>query len=251
MTYLTKAAFTAVLLSAAIPAHASALKCTPAEDLVVAMTTLSGFAPELTDRLKLDMVLHVTREDGSPLGERVFYRAPDGAETAMTIDAQNVMSGADVLAGADARGELCRSAKEGAAIADSSSFSASMKFAYNDAGGTHSADALMEGAADGRKQLKALAPVAVRLMVPKLRYVVASKTDKAGPDLTVTAMRGDAPVDAFQVHYIEGMPTVSLAALKKAGADRIVITGGPYDLLAMPKPDKGELSDTPQAGPAE
>lgn len=247
MTYYSKPILTATALAAfATPVNALAAKCTPAEDLVVAMTTLSGFAPDITDTLKLDMVLQVTQEDGSALGERVFYRAPDGTETAMTIGADNVMSDADILAGADARGELCREASAGEALAEMSSFSANMKFVYNDAGGSHMAASVIKGASDGRAQLKALAPAAVRLMVPKLKYVVASKTDKAGPDITVTAMRGDAAAGAFKLQYFQGMPTFSVANLKKSKADRVLITGGAYELLAMPKPDKGDLSDTPQ-----
>lgn len=251
MTLILKQIVSVAALAAfAFPAHASSPQCTSAEDLVVAMTTLGGFAADITDTIKLDMVIRVTKGDGSALGERVFYRAPDGTETAMTIDAENIMTGADVLAGADARGELCREASAGAQPVIGSDFSANMKFAYTDAGGVHSASSIVEGAADGRAQLKALAPMAVRLMVPKLKYIVASKINPEDPALTVMAMRGDAPAPGrFTVQYFQGMPVFSVASLKASKADRVVITGGPYELLAMPKPGKGDLSETPQAAP--
>ena len=252
MTFISKPLLIpAVLAALTAPAYASTQKCTPAEDLVVAMTTLSKLPADMTDTLTMTMVLHITKEDGSPLGERVFYRAPDGGETDLPVDADNKMTGAQDLAGADARGELCRANTAGGDTDEKSTVSANMAFTYNDAGGVHSAGSVIEGAKDGRGQLKALAPAAVRLMVPKLKYVVASKVDKDGPDLTVTALRGAAAADGVALEYFQGMPAFSVAGLKKSKADSIRITGGAYKLLAMPKPAKGDLSDTPQTPAAQ
>ncbi len=242
------AALAAVL---AAPALASTPKCTPAEDLVNAMTKMAAYPDALTDTLKLEMVLVITKEDGTKLNERVFYRAPDGAQTPLPVDEDNIMTGTQALAGADAKGELCRAPHEGgASLEERSSIEANMMFAYNDAGGLHSANSIIDGAKDGREQLKALAPAAARLLVPKLKYVLVRSDDETGGPLTVTALRGDAPVDDFDVHYTGDLPAFPVAALKKAKVDAIRIEGGAYTLMAMPKPGKDALSDAPKPAPA-
>ena len=123
--------------------------------------------------------------------------------------------------------------------------SANMEFAYLDAGGTHSAASIIKGAQDGRDQLKALAPAAVRFMVPKLKYVVVRRDDAPAAPLSVSALRGGKPVEGFNIQYLGDLPAFSLADLKKVKADAVRIEGGAYTLLAMPKPGKGALADKP------
>lgn len=234
-----------ITLTAASPAYASPQKCTPAEDLISAVTTIAGFSQEMTRDLSLDMVLKITTQDGGVLGERVFYRAPDAVETDLPIDADNVLTGTEALAGADIAGELCRAAPAGGVVTDKSSVSASMQFVFNSAGGSHDMDTIEAGLKSGRNQLKALAPAPARLLVPRLRYIVIEKTDKAAPDPVITALRGGAPLTDVPLQYYGGLPTLAVSDLKKARADAITIAGGAYRLLAMPKPGKDALSDTP------
>lgn len=210
------------------------------------MSTLSGFPDDMTDSLTLKMVLEVTKEDGGVLGERVFYKSPDGDETDLPIGENNILTGTDVLANADAAGELCREGPAGVAPAEKSRFSANMAFAYNTAGGSHTSASLFDGAKDGRNQLKALAPAAVRLMVPRLRYVVVARDHKTGSVPVVTVLRAGAPIDDFKVQYYQGMPTFTLADLKSVKADTVKIDSPGYELMAMPKPNRKLLSDTPQ-----
>lgn len=240
----------ALVLNTAVAASALSEKCTPAEDLIKALTSLADMPAELTDSLALQLRIRVTAEGGGPLNERVFYRLPDGSRADLPLDEDNIMSGAQGLAGADPATQFCRARNDGKDVADKSNLSVDLAFDYNEAGGAHTAETLLDGLSDGTAQMKTLAPAAVRLFVPKLKYIVAAPAQEGGPAPVVTAYKGGEALPDFPVSYYEGLPTFSGAALKKSGADNVQITGAPYVLKAMPKPKRGDLSDSPQS-PAE
>ena len=236
----------ALVFNAAVAASAQNEKCTPAEDLIKAVTSLADMPAELTDSLALQLRIRVTGEAGSPLNERVFYRLPDGTQTDLPLDEDGVMSGTRSLAGADPTTQFCRTRNDGKDVADKSNLSVDLAFDYNEAGGAHKTDALLDGLSDGTAQMKSLAPAAVRLFVPKLKYIVAAPAQEGGPAPVIATYKSGEALPGFPVFYYKGLPTFSGAALKKSGADTVRITGAPYVLKAMPKPKRAHLSDSPQ-----
>lgn len=248
-TFLKRPALAAALLTGLIltpTAFASEPKCTEAKDLVELFDKMSSFTADQTDTLSLQMDLIALKEDGSVMTERMFYRAPDGVETDLTIEADGEVSNLPILAGKSEEGEMCRAGRNGETPEQKSSMSMNIGFNFHNKSGSHSFDEIKDGLTDGTAQMKSLAPAAVRMLVPKLKYIVATPDNPDTQTVVLTAQKDGQPV-VLDVKYYAGMQAISLADLKKARADSVLVTGGPYVLQAMPKPGKDELSDTPQS----
>lgn len=229
---------TAVLLTLSSPALAQqAERCTEAEDLIKAMTTLPSFDADMTSPVKMKLQLRAEQEGAPVTDQRFFYR--DGVEIIeLPLSADGVLQDTHKMSSKNQEAELCRASLDDSDTSENISMNAQMTFDYAPGGGTYDVATLEEGAKEGRNQLKALAPAAVRLLVPKLTHIVVSAPDESGPLPVVTTLVDGEPRAAFKPTVMEEQRImIALSDLKKHKIDEIKITGGSYLLQASMKPD--------------
>lgn len=241
-------------------AQAQETKCSEAKPLVKAVNAMQAFPDTLTDSLQLALKIYVRHADGSPVTQRMFYRAPEGRELDFDMTPSGQMDALSVLIGQDARGELCRVVPNTASSVTSDdeseskvTLSVETVFTFTSRSGEHSVSEIEDGLRDGTKQMKSLAPAAVRLLVPRLKYIAAQPEDAAAAQVVMSVMKDGTVLEGL-VRFDGQVPVVPLAALKRAKADKVVISGGAYRLLGVPKIEKQALSDasrSPEASQSE
>ncbi|MEE9347169.1 MAG: hypothetical protein V3U82_03175 [Robiginitomaculum sp.] len=244
-----------ILSAPAISAQSAApdgpVKCTGAKMMLGLLNKMPEIPADKTDVLTLKMEMFATKIDGSPIDQRFFYRPPStkGAgkgDIAMIFDDEGKFINLDALIGQSKKGELCREMDGGDKKVQ---MGMSFQMPFNSNNGSHSLTELVEGLADGTAQMKGIAPGPARMLVPKLRYIIITPANGDGNDdstIRATLLRGGVVVDDIPARFLGPNRVFSIAALKKAKIDSLSITGGPYQLQAMPNPDKGALSDSPQ-----
>ncbi len=229
---------------------AAGIGCNPAKRLVSALGKLSKAKPGQKNSAVVTPSLKIIATDGGVLPERFFYRN-EGVETAFILNEFGVVTDIAKIKTMPKAGEMCiqdmtrRDKPEGE---KGLSIQFEMGFSYINNSGVHSALELQDGLDDIRSQIKKMAPLIARPLVPKLTHMVVfpegNSEDEEGVDLDIRAQKDGEILPARVARDFGNGYIVEMAHLKKLGADQLHITGGTYKLSPMFKPrqEDGEQS---------
>jgi len=215
--------------------------CTPAKQLVSAAKAFYGNQPELTNLITPVLNVGLKGINGYPDPTHLLYRF-EGFEKSMPI-VDGLVKGLDGATEWSKKGELCSiysNGPLGETEENVVSLSVSFGFPYRRKDGLFSVDEIKEGAKDGSKIIKGLAPTGLGFAAPNLKTLIitpAAETEEA-PKLIF--MKDGQPRDV-QVSRLGPRQYIRLKDIKSAKVDRLKIEG-PYRAAAFFKIDPDEIA---------
>lgn len=226
--------------------------CRSAKDLVKVAQSFYGDNPELTNIITPVLNLSIKGTNGSPDPSAILYRFENEEEILPIVDGQIV--GFDKAATWSKGGEMCRLIDgELAPVTEGDTAQVSIGFAfpYKRTDGVFSIDEIKEGAKDGSKVMKSLAPGGLGFAVPGLKAVAISPAGESTTTPTFVFSRKGTPVSVKSIP-LKTATYIRLKHIKSSKADTLTISG-PYVITATFKFDPEEASKTkakPAAEPA-
>lgn len=213
--------------------------CTPAKDLIKMTKNFYGAGPDLTDVIAPRVVMGMVGLNGHSNPEFLLYRY-EGEEKRLPVK-DGVVQDLEKTVTWSKDGEICRS-KPSDADDDTptTQVSVSFMFPYKRQDGVFTMEEIKEGAKDGSKIMKGLAPGGLGFAVPGLKAlgITPAKDSETQPEFTFTR-----DVQAVDVDVTKSGKTrlILLKDIKSAKADTLTISGG-YTLSATFKFDPEEIA---------
>lgn len=180
---------------------------------------------------RIDTVAAVPSMAVTPPVQRIYF---ENGETRLDL-VKNHIGAFDLrpLMGRSREGRLCRPLP-----ATPIDVEINMRFAFKNAGGTHSIDELKDGQNDGRWLMQRVAPVPVRMMIPKFSHLAVQPLNGPVETLKIVPMKAGQPLGPLALEPLKNSLLFSRKQLEEMGADAISITGGAYQLRPSPSPKK-------------
>ena len=222
------------------PAYAGEA-CRTAKDLVNLAQNFYGAAPDLKDVITPKVMMRLKGINGAGDPTALLYRH-EGEEHTLPIIEGNI-TGLEQAASWSKDGEMCRVVNgelapmtEGA----STELTVGFLFPYNRTDGLFPIEELKEGAKDGSKIMKGLAPGGLGFVVPKLKAISLSPPAELDqkPDYEFTRKGQPVTVNASP---IGNKTLIRLKDIKAAKADMMTINGA-YSMAATFKFDPEEIA---------
>ncbi len=231
----------AAITLSATPAFAGEA-CRSAKDLVNVAQSFYGDAPELRNVITPNIDLALKGINGAADPTAMLYRHEGEEYVLPVIDGK--LTGLEKAAAWSKDGEMCRMVgDELAPTTEGDSVEASMNFTftYNRKDGLFSVEELKEGAKDGSKVMKGLAPGGLGFVVPGLKAL--SLRAPEGVDIKPAyefTRKGEAV--SVKASPIGNTTLFRLKDIKSAKADMMMITGE-YRLDATFKFDPEQIAE--------
>ena len=225
-----------------VDAAEEAGNCTPAKQLVNAAKAFYGDKPELTNLIDPQLNVGMKGINGYPDPINLLYRF-EGVEHKMSIE-DGQLKGLDAATDWSKKGELCSIYEDGPlgdTEEDAVSLSVSFGFPFRQKDGVFSVKDIKEGAKDGSKIIKSLAPPGLGFAAPSLKtFAVSPGGDDSVMPTLIFMHKGkasDVPVARFnQTQYVR------LRDIKSAKVDSLKIEG-PYTAAAFFKIDPDDIAE--------
>jgi len=222
------------LLVAMLPATALAKDdCTDAKDIINVVKSFYDPKPELIDKIDVELNLSLTGLDGYADPTGLLYRYGE-AQVKLDLDEEGRVLGLEQALDFHKDGELCKLVDGAIPIddgKDSAQANMSFRFIYSDTDGSHDMADIYEGAKDGSKIMKSLAPGGLGFVVPGLKTLMLKPADKdrTAPNVRFLMKGTDVPMPKFA-----SIGTTRLFRLKdiKARKATQILIDGPYELEA-------------------
>ena len=217
--------------------------CLSAKDMVRMVNAFYAAKSETVDVIKPEARLQFEGLNGTDRPDQILYRDAD-ENYYLDVDEAGFLQGFETLAGRSKSGELCRVMDGEIAQRNedsSTSVNVNFEFPFRRADGVFDVSELKEGAKDGSKVVKDLAPSGLGFVVPGLKTIVLrpETEDAAVPDFEFS--RDGKAVSVDSVVY-DGGRYFRLKDIKSAKADKFSINGS-YNLQATFKIDLEELAE--------
>ncbi len=207
--------------------------CTEAKDLVNVVKDFYQADAEQTNIIKPTLALSLKGAEGHPDPDGMRYIYGDEVVDLTLSDEGQVMDiEKAVTFNSDGKlcklvnGELVEEVEE-----DTAQASMSFTFPFSSLDGEHSYDELSEGAKDGSKVMKSLAPGGMGFVVPSLKALIIRPEDKEGAQPILTFMREGEVIDGPDISNVGKTQLFKIKEMKKSKADMLRIDGA-YTLEA-------------------
>lgn len=230
----------AVFIMTATPAFAGEA-CRSAKDLVNVAQSFYGDAPQLKNVITPNIEMTLKGINGAPDPTAMLFRYEGEEHTLPIVDGKLI--GLEKAAAWSKDGEMCRLVDgELAPTTEGDSVQASMNFMfkYNRTDGEFTIDELNEGAKDGSKVMKSLAPGGLGFAVPGLKAISLRPPEGVDTKPEYEFTRKDEPV-RVKASPIGKTTLFRLKDIKSSKADRMTIAGD-YVLNATFKFDPEDIA---------
>jgi len=214
--------------------------CTSAKDFVNLIQSFYGANPELKNVITPTVRMELRGLNGNPTPSHILYRH-EGEEYKLPVvdgDVQDLETGV----GWSKDGEFCRLIDgeiPPASDEDTTQASVNFSFPYLRKDGVFSIDEIKEGAKDGSKVMKGLAPSGLGFAVPGLKALALVPAEGVEDIPTMSFSRDGEPVDV-KIYTVGSTQLVRLKDIKSSKADKLNISGK-YILNARFKFDAEEV----------
>jgi len=233
-----------VLLGFTLPMSAFAKDdCTDAKDIVDLVENFYAPKPELINKISPELRLSLQGLDGYADPTGLLYRFGE-TQVKLELDKDGRVLGLEKALDFNKDGELCKLVDGKIPLDDGeSSAQANMnfRFIYSDKDGSHDMADIYEGAKDGSKIMKSLAPGGLGFVVPGLKTLMLKPAQEKGtvPNIRFLMKGTDVPMPKFA--SIGTTRLFKLKDIKRSRADTILIDG-PYELEATFKFDDEDIA---------
>ncbi len=213
------------------------ISCFPAKNIIKFMSKFQKIDADKRDTVDMVFDAEFEAKDGGVLPERIFLR-DDGVETDFTLNADGSVPDFGKITMASETSEMCADdpSREGQPRTGEElrfGLESDVQFLKNT--GYHDIAALEDGLKDGKSHFKKMAPGPMRMLVPKLTFVMIQYQDEAAvPEFTATL--GQKPIEGLGFKTFCDNAMIKIKDLKALGADGLQVTGGAYKLMPVPGP---------------
>jgi len=236
-----KLLLTVIFLVLGGPAYAGEA-CRTAKDIVNLAQNFYGAEADLKDVITPYVSMRLEGINDTPDPTALLYRYENEEQSLAIVDGMVV--GLEKAAGWSKEGEICRMVDGALAPmteGDSTRASVGFSFAYSRTDGLFPIEELREGAKDGSKIMKGLAPGGLGFVVPKLKAISLTplKNEDVKPNFEFTRKGEPVTVAAWP---IGNTTLIRLKDIKASKADLLTISGA-YRLEATFKFDPEEIAE--------
>ena len=237
-------ALTGLLISAPVAAEdkdedpqlRERISCFPAKNIAQFVSKFQDLDADKRDTVDMMFAATFKVKDGGSLPERVFLR-DNGVEDNFTLNADGNVPDFIKIGSASETVELCSEdpSREGTPRGEGISFSIENDVHFLDSSGYHDVAAMKEGLKDGKSHYKKMVPAPMRLLVPKLTYVMI-EYDAEDTTPQYSALNGQEVVEGLTHETFCKTTMIKLKDIEDLGADGLKVMGGAYKLTPVPKP---------------
>jgi len=224
-----------------VDAAEEAGNCTPAKQLVNAAKAFYGDKPELTNLIDPQLNVGLKGINGYPDPINLLYRF-EGVEHKMSIE-DGQLKGLDAATDWSKKGELCSIYEDGPlgdTEEDAVRISVSFGFPFKQKDGSFNVKDIKEGAKDGSKIIKSLAPPGLGFAAPSLKTFVVTPSEESEDLPTLIFMRNGEP-KTVPISRLGQTQYVRLRDVKSAKVDSLKIEGA-YSAAAFFKIDPDDIA---------
>ncbi len=202
--------------------------CTDAKQLVKALKGFYEADASLKDIINPKFDIKMRSLDGFPKLSGMLYRHKEVTHQFDLAKDGSVLGLEDAAGKLSPDGELCILV-DGKTVEDSEESTAEANvlftFPYRNQSGTISLSDLREGAKDGSKIMKSLAPTGLGFVVPKMKSVILSPAKTGGDVPVMTFVKDGQNVDGPAPQRLGARQYYHLSDIVKTKADEVVIIG--------------------------
>lgn len=219
-----------------VPSLRERINCFPAKKITKFVSKFENMDAEKRDIVDMRFEAKFEVKDGGVLPERIFMR-DNGTEIDFTLKADGAVPDFKKIGRASDGAELCSEdpSREGTSRGEGLSFSIENDVYFLDNSGYHTLEAMKEGLKDGKSHYKKMVPAPMRMIIPKLSYVMI-EYDAENTTPQYSAMRGDAPIEGLTHETFCNTAMIKIKDLEALGGDGLKVMGGPYNLTPVPGP---------------
>lgn len=218
------------------PALRERINCFSAKGIIEFVSKFQNIDANKRDTVDMLFNAKFKAKDGGVLPERIFVR-DNGKEDNFTLEPDGNVPDFKNIGLVSESADLCSEdpSREGTPRGEGLSFSIENDVHFLENSGYHSLATLKEGLKDGKSHYKKMAPAAMRMLVPKLTYVMIEyDIEDVMPQFT--AMKGQAPIEGLEHVTFCDNAMIKIKDIEALGADGLKIMGGTYNLTPVPGP---------------
>ena len=212
------------------------ITCSSAKKIIRLINKFQGLDADKRDTVDMLFDANFGVQDGGVLPERVFMR-DNGVEENFTVDAEGNISDFSKIGKASKTSELCSEdpSREGMPRGEGIRFNLTSDVTFLENTGYHDLATLKDGLKDGKSHYKKMVPAPMRVIVPKMTYVMIDyENDDTRPQFT--AMQAQTPTAGLDHATFCDNAMIKIEDLETLGADGLKVMGGPYKLAPVPDP---------------
>ncbi|MEP3889506.1 MAG: hypothetical protein ABJN69_03505 [Hellea sp.] len=235
------------------PALRERINCFPAKNITKMVKKFQKIDADKRDTVDMIFDAKFKANDGGVLPERIFMREA-GAEENFTLNADGGVPDFGRIGSVSEDAKLCSEdpSREGTPRGEGLNFSINSNVYFLESTGYHDMATIKDGLKDGKTHYKKMVPGPMRMLVPKLTYVMIEyDEEKTTPQFT--AMKGQAPIDGLDHVIFCNSAMINIKDMEALGADGLKVMGGAYNLTPVPGPKtlakftgcEGEDGETP------
>lgn len=222
-----KFAFPLICLLAVPMAAFAEPDCTDAKDLIGLVKKFHQADAEQTNIITPTFKMEIKGQGGHPDPDGIRYMF-EGESLDLAVSETGEVLGLEQAVNFNKDGKLCKLV--GGALVedideDTAMASMGFTFPFKTLTGQHSYDELREGAKDGSKVMKGLAPGGLGFVVPGLKSIAVRPAEKDGEIPVLTFLKKGEPVNAPDIASIGSVQMFKLKDMKKIRADSLRIEG--------------------------
>jgi len=201
--------------------------CTEAKDIINVVESFYAPKPELIDKINVELNLALKGLNGYADPTELLYRYGD-EEVILNLDKDGRVLELEKALDFNKDGELCKVVAGEVPVddgEDTAQANMNFRFIYNDADGSHQMADIYEGAKDGSKIMKSLAPGGLGFVVPGLKTLMLKPEQDNGVMPTIRFLRKGTDVPMPNSASIGTTRLFKLKDIKSKKADQILISG--------------------------
>lgn len=219
------------------PALRELVTCSPSKNITKLIAKVQGMDAEKRDVVDSIFEAKFTVHDGGSLPKRIFLR-DYGVEEAFTLNPDGTIVDFQKIGSASETAEMCTEDPTRIGTprgGDGLKFSLNSDVVFLENPGYHDLTSLNEGLTDGKSHYKKMVPAPMRMIVPKMTYVMIDY-DNDDTDIQFAAMSGQTPMPGLSHELFCDNAMIKIEDIEEMGGDGLKIMGGAYNLMPVPKP---------------
>lgn len=213
------------------------VNCFPAKNITKFISKFQELGEDKRDIVDMLFVAKFEAKDGGALPSRIFTRDSD-VETDFTLNPDGTVPDFDKIGKVSEAAELCSEdpTRVGTPHGETTlNFGISSDVHFLDNSGYHDIAAIKEGLKDGKSHYKKMVPGPMRMLVPKLSYVMIEyDAEDTAPQYSAT--KDGSPIEGLTHETFCDTAMIKLKDLEALGGDGLKVMGGAYNLTPVPGP---------------